>query len=61
MMTHRDAYTHTHTCTHLCDAVVLQVDDSRDGHLHAAEHCDDFQDFVIERWSGEGLRQREDV
>lgn len=35
----------------LCDAVMLQVDDSRHGHLHAAEHSHHLQLLIIKRWS----------
>lgn len=42
---------------YLCDAVVLQVDDSGHGHLHAAEHGYHFQDLIIEGRSCEGLTE----
>lgn len=42
---------------HLSDAVVLQVDDSGHGHLHAAKHSHHFQDLIIKGRSGEGLRR----
>lgn len=34
---------------------MLQLYDTGDGHLHAAEHCDHLQDLVIERRGCKGL------
>lgn len=44
----------------LCDTMVLQVDDSRHGHLHAAKHSNHLQLLVIKRWSTEVLHQRDE-
>ena len=35
--------------------MVLQVDDSRNGHLHAPEDGHHLQDLIIKRWSRERL------
>lgn len=43
--------------TYLCDAVVLQVDDSGNDHLHTTEHGYHLQDLIIEGRCGESLRQ----
>lgn len=42
---------------YLCNAVVLQVDDSGHGHLHAAEHCHHLQFLIIKRWSAKVLNK----
>ena len=43
---------------YLSNAVVLQVDDSGNGHLHAAEDRYYLQDLIIEGRSRECLRDR---
>lgn len=42
---------------YLSDAVVLQVDDSGHGHLHAAKNGHHLQDLVIKGRSCEGLTE----
>lgn len=42
---------------YLSDAVVLQVDDSGHGHLHAAKNGHHLQDLIIEGRSCEGLTE----
>lgn len=45
---------------HLCDAVVLQVDDSGHGHLHAAEHRHHLQLLIVKRRSAEVLNKADE-
>lgn len=41
--------------SHLCNAVMLQLDDSGHSHLHAPEDGHHFQDLVVERRGTEDL------
>lgn len=44
---------------YLSNAMMLQPNDPRDGHLHAAEHGDHLQDLIIERRRCERLKGAE--
>ena len=53
-------YVETCAVRHLCDAVVLQVDDSGHGHLHAAEHRHHLQLLIVKRRSAEVLNKADE-
>lgn len=46
---------HFGMCSHLCYAVVLQLNDSGHSHLHTPKHSYNFQDLIIKRRGTEDL------